>query len=401
MNRYNPFDSYREETKMAFSLVQKLGPIVKADLVHLSGLTLSTLNRVMAPIENNQLVIDSGEAISSGGRKPHFYDVNKEKPLILGVEISRIAVRVALINLKVEVLESEFFPMTKECTPELVVKRVKEISNNLVAKLGIDSKDILSVAIGTSGNIDREKGLIILAHLFPSLWENVPIVDMFAKEFDAQISLDNGANAAVVAEYIFGSGKDSEHVAYFHVGMGIRTGVINSGKLIRAINDKDDALAHMIVDIDGMECTCGNFGCVEAASSISAIMKRFASEVRKGRPTSITTNVDDLTIQDICEAAENGDELAKGIITDAGIYFGTGLSNYISLMNPHTVILSGPLVSYSSLFFRICTGVAMKKCFVGEESTLVFRRGCRYKDDAVVAGMAAMVIEEWLDSGLV
>ena len=122
MNRYNPFDSYREETKMAFSLVQKLGPIVKADLVHLSGLTLSTLNRVMAPIENNQLVIDSGEAISSGGRKPHFYDVNKEKPLILGVEISRIAVRVALINLKVEVLESEFFPMTKECTPELVVK---------------------------------------------------------------------------------------------------------------------------------------------------------------------------------------------------------------------------------------------------------------------------------------
>ncbi|MEI6603598.1 MAG: ROK family protein [Clostridia bacterium] len=401
MNKYNPFRDFREETKMAFSLVQKQGPIVKADLVHLSGLTLSTLNRVMAPIELGALVIDSGEAVSSGGRKPHFYDVNKEKPLILGVEISRIAVRVALINLKIEVLESESFPMTTACTPEFVVSKVKGIAIKLAEKVNVSMKDIISVAIGTAGIIDREKGMIISAPLFPLLWDNVPIVALFDTEFDAQISLDNGANAAVVAEYLFGSGKDSEHVAYFHVGMGIRTGVINSGKLIRAINDKDDALAHMIVDIDGMECTCGNFGCVEAASSISAIMKRFISEVKKGRPSSITKSVEDVNIQDICEAAENGDELAKSIITDAGIYFGTGLSNYISLMNPHTVILSGPLVSYSPLFFRICTGVAMKKCFVGEESTLVFRRGCRYKDDAVVAGMAAMVIEEWIESGLV
>ena len=401
MNKYNPFRDFREETKMSFSLVQKQGPIVKADLVHLSGLTLSTLNRVMAPIEMNHLVIDSGEAVSSGGRKPHFYDVNKEKPLILGVEISRVAIRVALINLKIEVLQVESFPMDINCTPEFVVAKVKEIALKLAGKAKVTMDEVISVAIGTAGNIDRDKGILVAAPLFPALWENVPIVEMFKKEFQAQITLDNGANAAVVAEYLFGSGKDSEHVAYFHVGMGIRTGVINSGKLIRAINDKDDALAHMIVDINGMECTCGNSGCVEAASSISAIMRRFAEELKKGKTTSIKKDAADITIQDVCDAAENGDELSKSIITDAGIYFGTGLSNYISLMNPHTVILSGPLVSYSPLFFRICTGVAMKKCFVGEENTLVFRRGCRYKDDAVVAGMAAMVIEEWLESGLV
>jgi len=401
MNKYNPFDSFRDETRMSFSLVQKLGPIVKADLVQLSGLTLSTLNRVMAPIEQNQLVVDSGEAISSGGRKPHYYDVNKEKPLILGVEISRIAVRVALINIKVEVLDFDTFQMTADCSPEYVTLKVKEIAQTLVDKAGMKMKDVLAVGIGTNGNIDREKGIIISAPMFPTNWDNVQIIDLFKKEFNAQISLDNGANAAVVAEYLFGTGKDSEHVAYFHVGMGIRTAVINSGKLIRAINDKDDALAHMIVDIDGMECSCGNFGCVEASSSIAAILKRFVSEVKKGKQTSVDASPDELSIQKICEAAENGDELSKAIITDAGMYFGTGLSNYISLMNPHTVILSGPLVSYSPLFFRVCTGVAMKKCFVGEESTLIFRRGCRYKEDAVVAGMAAMIIEDWLESGLV
>ncbi|MEI6131712.1 MAG: ROK family protein [Bacillota bacterium] len=401
MNKYNPFRDFREETKMSFSLVQKQGPIVKADLVQMSGLTLSTLNRVMAPIEQNYLIIDSGEAVSSGGRKPHFYDVNKETPLILGVEVSRVAVRVALINLKIEVLESEFFPMNQECTPEFVVKKVKQMAMEFATKSNVTMNDIICVAIGTAGVIDREKGIIVSAPLFPSSWENTSIVEMFSKEFKAQITLDNGANAAVVAEYLFGSGKDSEHVAYFHVGMGIRTGVINSGKLIRAINDKDDALAHMIVDINGEACSCGNFGCVEAASSIFAIIKRYKAEIKKGRKTSITKDVNETEIQDICGAAELGDELSKEIITRAGIYFGTGLSNYISLMNPHTVILSGPLVSYSPLFFRVCTGVAMKKCFVGEESTLVFRRGCRYKDDAVVAGMAAMVVEDWLESGLV
>lgn len=399
-NTYNIFKDLRDETKLSFSIVQKEGPIVKSEIMTKSDMTLSTLNRVMFPIEDSQLVVDIGEADSTGGRRAHLYDVNRISPVFVGIELSRIFVRVAIVNLKIEVIMNDNFSIDG-LTPDEVAERCNSIVECMLEELELKKSDIKAVGIGSSGKLDRETGTIISAINFPPNWDNVCITDKFANYFDCPIFLDNGAHAAVVAEYLFGSATGYDYVAYFHVGTGIKTGVINSGKLIRAINDKDDAFGHMIVDIHGDECTCGNRGCIEATSSLSAIMKHFKQAIEEGRECTIDKPITDITYQDICFAAEQGDALCEEIITTAGEYFGVGLANYINLMNPHCVILSGPLVSYSPLFFRISTTIAMEKCSMTDQNEIMFRRGCRYKDDVVVAGIAAIILEQWLETGLV
>jgi predicted NBD/HSP70 family sugar kinase len=101
------------------------------------------------------------------------------------------------------------------------------------------------------------------------------------------VIIDNGANMAALAEYIYGEGKGSDNLAYINCGMGIRTGSISSGTVVRTINGTEDAFGHMVIDVDGELCSCGNYGCVECYSSIPAIVGKFARELKKGRVTAV------------------------------------------------------------------------------------------------------------------
>ena len=108
-----------------------------------------------------------------------------------------------------------------------------------------------------------------------------PLYDTLNKELDVPICIDNGANAAVIGEYYFGIGKGKKNIAYINCGVGIRTGIISEGVLIRTINNSEDAFGHMIVDANGELCSCGNYGCIESYVSISNITKKFINEMKE------------------------------------------------------------------------------------------------------------------------
>jgi len=57
--------------------------------------------------------------------------------------------------------------------------------------------------------------------------------------------------------------------------------------IVRTVKNAEDAFDHMIIDVNGDLCSCGNYGCIECYSSIPSIVKRFVSELKKGRITEI------------------------------------------------------------------------------------------------------------------
>jgi predicted NBD/HSP70 family sugar kinase len=163
---------------------------------------------------------------------------------------------------------------------------------------------------------------------------------------------------------------------------------------IRTINNCEDAFGHMIVQMDGELCTCGNYGCVESYSSITRIKNKFVSEAKKGKNTNLTKSVDDIEYIDVCNLAENNDDLAKGIIIDAATYFGTGLANYIKLLNPQIIILSGPLIKHSTLFYETSKKVALKKCRSVNTENIEFCRGGYFENKSIALGAAYLVLDE-------
>ncbi|MCX7841989.1 MAG: ROK family protein [Clostridia bacterium] len=389
--------SMDEEAVRVFDILQKNGPLTKAEVLNITGMKLTTLNRVMQPMQDARLIAQTGIGESSGGRKPVLYDVNTADFLTVGIDISRLHVEVIISDIKAKIVFRERFEMEALSSPSEVVYRIRGILDKAFSYPGMERDRIIGAGLGTVGPLDRKKGTILNAANFSSAgWVDVPIRQLLEESLGLDVIIDNGANTAVLAEYLFGTGKNLKNISCFICGIGIRTGAVSCGSLVRTINDAEDAFGHMVVDVDGRNCSCGNFGCVEAYSSIPAIVNSFKAALKKGRHSNISKTIDEIRYTDICAAADGQDELAKEIIADAAVIFGTGLANFINLLNPDMVILSGPLVKHSELFYEVSTGIASRKYYLHREKRVVFMKGGYFGEDAIAVGAAAMVVENIL-----
>jgi len=393
----NVFESLNYEAKKIFSVIQKNGPITKNDISLITGLKLTTLIRIMQPLLDLGLVVESKIGESTGGRKPVLYDVNTNKFYIIGIDISRTYTEVVITDLKMQILQKHRFNMDMSCSPDVTISKIEETVQNFRKSLDIENRILLGAGIGTVGPLDREKGIVINPVNFEAPgWANVPLKSMVEEKLNCSAILDNGANAAVLAETYFGAGKGLQNVVYFHCGVGIRTGAMSSGTIIRTLNDSEDVFGHMVIDVDGEECSCGNFGCIECYSSIHAATKRFISEIKKGRMTSIAKPINQINYIDICNGAKNNDPLSIEVLQGAAAIMGTGLANFINLLNPSLVILSGPLVNHSEIFYNTCIEIASRKCYLKKEDTIFFSRGGIFEENAISVGSAALVVERLL-----
>lgn len=379
------------------NLIQKRGSITKNTLLEITEMKLTSLNRVMKTLLSRNLILKVGIAESTGGRKPTLYDVNADYGYIIGVNISRIYSSVVIVNMKMDIISNEKFIMTENHTPEVTVTAISEIINTNLKGSSITKDRVLGLGIGTVGPLDREVGIMLDVNNFPAPgWKNVNIRDLLQRKVKFPILLDNGANTAVIGEALYGYGRGYENIAYFNCGIGIRTGITNGNTLIRTINDTEDAFGHMIIDVNGEPCSCGNRGCIESYVSIPSIVNRFKKEIEFGNSTTISKPVIDIKYFDICDAAIHGDELSKGLIEHAGEILATGLANFSNLLNPDLIILSGPLVNYCNIFYDVVEGTFHARTYFKKEKKVIFNKGGKFKDNSIALGAAAMFFEQML-----
>lgn len=385
------------EEKGIINLLQKNEYMTRNDISIKTNIKLSRLNYIMQPLEKSRIIIQGKIGESSGGRKPILYTVNLDDFYIIGVDISIMYTQIVITNLKMKIIFQELFYMDNTCTPEKTVNRITEIIEKAYVNLKLYRFKLLGIGVGSVGPLNVENGIIKNPlNFYAPNWLNVPLKSMLEEKLETKVIIENGANAGVVAESLFGIGKELENVTYFNCGVGIRTGTISSRNLIRAINDEEEGFGHMVIDINGEHCKCGNFGCIECYSSINAIIKKFSNEIKKGRHTIIKKGIDDINYKDICTAAEQNDELSKEIIRNAALILGAGLANYIKLLTPDLVILSGPLMIQSKLFYDICVESAIRRLHPDKKKRVIFNRCGYFKDTAMSVGAAAMVIEKYL-----
>jgi predicted NBD/HSP70 family sugar kinase len=377
LKAYKGFESLNDRCKCIFNIIQKNGPKTKNELINLTQIKLTTLNRELKTLFNEKVIIESHIGESTGGRKPSLYDVNHEGFYFVGIDISRTYTKIVIVNLKLEIIAERL--LSHDYNMETIAEAIPVKIKKLICKLKLENSLILGIGIGIVGGFNIS-----------------PLYEELLKEFRTTISIENGANAAAIGEYNFGIGKGKKNISYINCGVGIRTGIISSGVLIRTINNVEDAFGHMIVEANGQQCSCGNLGCIEGYVSISNITDKFISRMKEINPVVLKKDLNNINYRDVCSLAENDKEVAMNIIKEAALYFGIGLSNYIKLFNPELIILSGPLIQNSKLFYDIAKETAIEKCHV-KNSDIQFRSGGYFEDNSIAVGACAIVLEQILN----
>lgn len=200
---------------------------------------------------------------------------------------------------------------------------------------------VKGLAIGAPGPLDPWEGVI---HSPPNMpgWDGVPLKRLFSDRFGLPTEVANDANLAAIGEHRYGEGRGFADVVYVTVSTGIGGGVILRNRLVLGHAGFAGEVGHMVIDMDADPCSCGNRGCLEALASGTAIARHARAAVAHGARTSLSSLKEhEVTAQAVSEAAYRGDDVARGLLVDAGTALGVGMVNLAQLYNPRRIILGG------------------------------------------------------------
>lgn len=387
------FDLMQNTAKIkVYEIIREHGPITRAEIKDITGMKLTTLSRILDELSDKGLITQTGFDASGGGRRPVLFAIAPSFAYAVGIDISRTYTKAVLFDMAFKAVDGYTMDMNEDCTPQNVVERLVSWLN----KTTVDKRKILGIGIGTVGPITPD-GIIKHPRDFPARgWDMVPIKQMIETYTGLSVVVANGADCAVMGEYSCGKAvKHSGVIAYIIIGIGIRCGIMVNGAVVTGLNEEEDAFGHMIVDIDGKPCGCGNYGCLETYCSIPAILMSYTSHIKKYRSND-DLPLSYLVFRDFCAALEKGDEIAMRVADDAAAYLSAGLTNFARLLNPQLIMLGGPLINDCHRIYDVAVEMAYKRlCGRAGVKTHIFDKGL-LSDEVVCTGAAAMIINTTL-----
>ncbi len=242
---------------------------------------------------------------------------------------------------------------------------VEEVIGQTRQETGAERSDFLGVGIGAPGPLDRSRGVVITS---PNLgWHDFPLRDEVSQRINMPATLDNDANCATLGEWWCGAAKGGRNVVGLTIGTGIGGGLILDGKLYHGASDAAGEIGHTTIDSTGRRCKCGNYGCLEAYASGTAIAER-ARELLDVEGDSIMHSMVDgdlgrLTAQTVFEASKRGDAVALEVVRDTAHFLGVGVSNLINIFNPDTFVIAGGVTQAGDLLFDPLRAEVRRRAF--------------------------------------
>ncbi|MBS4216970.1 ROK family transcriptional regulator [Bacillus sp. FJAT-49711] len=387
-------DSTKSHTlKKLYYLIYAHGPISKADLQMMTNLRHTTLVRMIDELLSNHFIYESGRGISSGGRPPVLYEIVHNRAFLIGIDLSRTHTTIALLDLKLSMIEKVSFPMTQSHSPEIIIEKMINTIKQFIHIHKLKNDDLIGIGIGSVGPLDRKQGIILNPDSFPSSgWNRIPITRTLENEFNVKVILENGANTAAFGENKYLSVQDQD-ILYCISGVGLRCGMLVNGHAVQNKTGVASSFGHMIVDIDGRECICGKKGCLLAYTSLESMKKQINERISAGENSTLLQS-ENLTFKHLIHAVELGNKVVEGVIMDSAYYYGIGVANMINFMNPDHVLFNGPLIYAYPPYYEKIIRTAKKYMFNAYENTVSFSKGV-LKEDAVPVGAAALLFNSF------
>jgi glucokinase len=203
---------------------------------------------------------------------------------------------------------------------------------------------VVGLGIGVPSLVDQRTGEAVSSVNVPI--QGVPLRDLLRRRFGLPTAIENDANAAALAEHVFGAGQGTRNMVMLTLGTGIGGGLVLNGELYRGAYGASAELGHVTIDLDGPRCqgTCPGFGHLEVLASGTAAGKLVQEVVAQGPDSGLARAVSAGREPDArlaVELAREGDAEARGLLAEIGRRLGVGIASFVNIFNPELVVLGG------------------------------------------------------------
>ena len=332
--------------------LRRQGRISRTEISNITGWSKAKASQEIRSLVNKGYLMEFGEGISQGGRKPGLLQINNQLGYIAGIDIGATSMDIALADVTGLILRRCSESTDVHLSPETVLARCNELLLEIIREQGAAPTQILGIGVGVPGPVDFARGVLVAPPLMPE-WENFLIRDFFKKTFtSAFVVVDNDVNIMALGEQRAGDGTGVDHFIFIKIGTGIGAGIISNGKLHRGSDGSAGDIGHICVDKEGPLCACGNKGCLEAMAAGPAIMSKAMEASRNGSSPLLSQIRESrggvVRPEDVNTACREGDQAALDIIRDSGQMIGDVLAGLVNFFNPSHIFIGGGIANFGN-----------------------------------------------------
>jgi glucokinase len=274
----------------------------------------------------------------------------------IGVDLSGNTMRAALVADDGRLLERREAPFDSGHLTAQVAQLVSELRDA--------SPVVGAIGVGVRGLVNPRTDRVYISTDLPSVVHGDFHPELMAAT-GLRVELWNDANAAAYGEYKVGAGRGSRDMFYITIGTGIGGAIILDGKLWFGASGFAGEFGHITIDAEGVECVCGNTGCLETVASAPNIVRRANERLYRDNTSSLSKLAlnRDFTAADIAREAKHGDDFALLMIERTGKYIGAAVASVINLLNIERIILGGGVMEAGELILNAIIREAGRRSF--------------------------------------
>jgi glucokinase len=271
-------------------------------------------------------------------------DTNSKADYIVGVDLGGTKILSGVFKHSLELVGTSKLSTKSQRGVDEVIKRIARCVQDAVDEADLTLKQVAGVGIGAPGSVDFGSGTVVFA---PNMegWKDVPLKKDLEKALGVPVFVENDCNIATLGVYVAELKSKPRTMVGIFVGTGIGGGLVINGELYSGHNHAAGEIGHMVLDINGPKCGCGNKGCFEALASRTAIFQQIKAGVKDGQKTLLTEmlgdDLSDLRSGDLRKAIRRGDKFVDRVVENASEYIGIATANLINILNPEVVVLGG------------------------------------------------------------
>ncbi|MEW6206714.1 MAG: ROK family transcriptional regulator, partial [Pseudomonadota bacterium] len=217
-------------------------PISRARLAVVTELNKSTVSSLVEDLLARGLVHEVGVNSKGTGRPATLLEVNPQAGGVIGAELGVDFVAAALMNFTGQVLWRQKVKADPSEAQAKTIKQTLDLVDEAIGRCRALGLRVLGLGLAAPGTVDLQEGVMVFS---PNLrWRDVPLRKIFSEHTGLRVFIENDANAAAVAEHLFGVMRQVKDFIFIYAGVGVGGGLFLNGKLYRGYNGYAGEIGH-------------------------------------------------------------------------------------------------------------------------------------------------------------
>ena len=310
----------------------------------------------------------------------------------IGVDLGGTNIAVGLVNDDMKIKVKKSLPTGASRPAEEIVADIAALCRAVCDEEGIALSDVAGIGIATPGIANHDDGVVEYSCNLP--FRKFPIAKSLRELTGVEkIKIENDANAAAWGEAVAGAAKGTKNSVMITLGTGVGGGIIIDNKVYSGFNYAGGELGHIVIEVDGVPCSCGRKGCWEAYSSATALIRMTKEKIDECRASGRATLMADqpkVSGRTACDAMRAGDAAGKEVYDKYIKYLASGLATIINIFQPEVISLGGGVSNEGQSLIDSLLPIVRSEQYGGSVVALTQLRIATLGNDAGIIGAAML-----------